>query len=342
MRVLQSESFIQIATLLLAVARIGWIASSPGPHFLVCVCDVCGVSWVLSWEAWPWRVSVGGMGEETACISSDHPSWRAGEAGRVLFWVVGTKMEAHQKLGWHIARWENVQLFYPHPPTLNSLPHKYSCFVIRQLLGGKIWIEIHRRILKERISVKRVTMRPLSRLTIFLLDWCFPSTYFLFTGRGQQAWRRRTPRGYLHICSAVNNSALAQTCRLHGSKTKFLQLMGCFLLRLKFSNNPLVLRPAFIAVIIQLLSRVWLCNPMDYSMPGFPVLHHLPEFAQSHVHRVGDAIQPSHPLSPPSPPALQGSSVNTIPSILVSHAWSAPLVSGLLESAQLLAISLGL
>ena len=39
-------------------------------------------------------------------------------------------------------------------------------------------------------------------------------------------------------------------------------------------------------------------------MPGFPVLHHLPEFAQTRVHRVGDAIQPSHPLSPPSPPAF--------------------------------------
>ena len=39
-------------------------------------------------------------------------------------------------------------------------------------------------------------------------------------------------------------------------------------------------------------------------MPGFPVFHHLPEFAQSHVHLIGDAIQPSHPLSPPPPPAL--------------------------------------
>ena len=43
---------------------------------------------------------------------------------------------------------------------------------------------------------------------------------------------------------------------------------------------------------------------MDYSTPGFPVLPHLPEFAQTHVHRVGDAIQPSPPLSPPSPPVL--------------------------------------
>ena len=47
-----------------------------------------------------------------------------------------------------------------------------------------------------------------------------------------------------------------------------------------------------------------LCNPIDCSMLGFPVLHHLPEFAQTHVHYVGDAIQPSHSLSSPSPPAL--------------------------------------
>ena len=43
------------------------------------------------------------------------------------------------------------------------------------------------------------------------------------------------------------------------------------------------------------------CNPMAYSMPGFPVLHHLLEFAQTHVHWVSDAIQPSHSLSFPSP-----------------------------------------
>ena len=42
-----------------------------------------------------------------------------------------------------------------------------------------------------------------------------------------------------------------------------------------------------------------LCNPMDCTTPGFPVHHQLPEFTQTHVHRVGDAIQPSHPLSSP-------------------------------------------
>ena len=53
----------------------------------------------------------------------------------------------------------------------------------------------------------------------------------------------------------------------------------------------------------QSLSRVWLCNPMNRSTPGLPVHHQLPEFIQTHVHRVDDAIQPSHPLSSPSPPA---------------------------------------
>jgi len=47
-----------------------------------------------------------------------------------------------------------------------------------------------------------------------------------------------------------------------------------------------------------------LCNPMDCSTPGLPVHHQLPEFTQTHVHRVADAIQPSHPLSSPSPPAF--------------------------------------
>ena len=47
-----------------------------------------------------------------------------------------------------------------------------------------------------------------------------------------------------------------------------------------------------------------LCNPMDCSTPGFPVLHYLLELAQTHVHWVGEAIQPSHPLSSPSPPAF--------------------------------------
>ena len=44
-----------------------------------------------------------------------------------------------------------------------------------------------------------------------------------------------------------------------------------------------------------------LCDPMNRSMPGLPLHHQLPEFTQTHIHRVSDAIQPSHPLSSPSP-----------------------------------------
>ena len=47
-----------------------------------------------------------------------------------------------------------------------------------------------------------------------------------------------------------------------------------------------------------------LCDPMDCSMSAFPFLHHLPEYAETHVHRVDDVIQPSDPLSSPSPPAF--------------------------------------
>ena len=47
-----------------------------------------------------------------------------------------------------------------------------------------------------------------------------------------------------------------------------------------------------------------LCEPMDNSTPGFPVHHKLPELTEAHVHRVGNAFQPSHPLSSPSSPAF--------------------------------------
>ena len=55
------------------------------------------------------------------------------------------------------------------------------------------------------------------------------------------------------------------------------------------------------SLVVQLYPT--LCDPMDCSTLGLPVHHQLPEFTQTHVHWVGDAIQPSHPLSSPSPPA---------------------------------------
>ena len=56
-----------------------------------------------------------------------------------------------------------------------------------------------------------------------------------------------------------------------------------------------------------------LCDPMNCSMPGLPVHHQLPEITQTHIHWVSDAIQPSHPLSFPSPPAPNPSQHQSLP-----------------------------
>ena len=88
---------------------------------------------------------------------------------------------------------------------------------------------------------------------------------------------------YLANVFCVSSSPLALPCF---SPTFVFPLCFCLYL-LQFSS-------------VQLLSRVQLCDPMNCSMPGLPVHHQLPESTQNHVHEVGDAIQPSHPLSFPS------------------------------------------
>ena len=74
-----------------------------------------------------------------------------------------------------------------------------------------------------------------------------------------------------------------------------------------------ILENGFVVLAVQLLGRVWLCDYMDCSTLGFPVLHCLQEFAQNHVRWVSDAIQLCHPLSPPSPSSL----LSIFPSIRV-------------------------
>ena len=75
---------------------------------------------------------------------------------------------------------------------------------------------------------------------------------------------------------------------------------------LAYSQNQ-YLNPSFEKGSVQFSSVaqscLTLCDPMNHSTPGLPVHHQLPEFTQAHVHWVSDAIQPSHPLSSPSPPA---------------------------------------
>ena len=77
------------------------------------------------------------------------------------------------------------------------------------------------------------------------------------------------------------------------------------LLLLHPTKLPIVAHPVHASVQFSYVAQSCStrCNPMNRSTPGLPVHHQLLEFTQTHVHRVGDAIQPSHPLSSPSPPA---------------------------------------
>ena len=82
--------------------------------------------------------------------------------------------------------------------------------------------------------------------------------------------------------------------------SKAIQTRNMALLCLYYISKVYLLKAQFSSVT---QSCPTLCDPMNCSMPGLPVHHKLPEFTQTHVHRVGDAIQPSHPLASPSPPA---------------------------------------
>ena len=72
----------------------------------------------------------------------------------------------------------------------------------------------------------------------------------------------------------------------------------CFVLH-PHLNSPRL--SSYLLCYCCLVTKLCICSPMNCSMPGFPVLHYLPDFALTHVHWVGDAIQPSHPLLSPSP-----------------------------------------
>ena len=93
-------------------------------------------------------------------------------------------------------------------------------------------------------------------------------------------------------------------CLIHMLKyilINFLIFLACPLMSAPSTSN----KTATTFSSVHLLSCVpTLCDPMDCSTPGLPVHHQLPEFTQTHVHWVSDAIQPSHPLSSPSPPSF--------------------------------------
>ena len=93
------------------------------------------------------------------------------------------------------------------------------------------------------------------------------------------------------LCHLKNVFMMKNIINIHGRKIEE---------QIENQNDPLSKYHQFSSVA---QSCPTLCDPMNLSTPGFPVHHQLPEFTQTHVHRVGDTIQPSHPLLSPSPPA---------------------------------------
>ena len=113
-------------------------------------------------------------------------------------------------------------------------------------------------------------------------------------GNRKETWPQRS----------LVNTSLARSSQLTSSVVKFswehVPLIRC----VKKGNSPLwYSSPKLITSVAKWCPM--LCDPMNCSTPGFPVLHYHPEFAQIHVHWVGDAIQPSHPLSPQFPSCPQ-------------------------------------
>ena len=109
------------------------------------------------------------------------------------------------------------------------------------------------------------------------------------------------------------DSLRPQDCSLPGSSVHgIFQATVLEWIAISFSRGSSWLRDrTWVSLIVQFSSvaqsSLTLCDPMNRSTPGLPVYHQFPEFTQIHVHRVSDAIQPSHPLSTPSPPAPKSS-----------------------------------
>ena len=111
-------------------------------------------------------------------------------------------------------------------------------------------------------------------------------------------WRVAVSSTYTVIhWKTLANCVMTHASRWMGNRGRNTFLARCFY----FAVYPVWLETSHRSVA---QSCPTLCNPMDCSTPGFPVLHHLPELVQTRVHWISDAIQPSHPLLSPSPPAF--------------------------------------
>ena len=140
-------------------------------------------------------------------------------------------------------------------------------------------------------SMTLVLLIPCSELFLLVVTLCF--TTHIHLSLSTVCIPQTYPEYTLQIFQAVYKNALGHCWR---NRYKIGTTRFSY-----FTLKKPILFFFFICCCSFAQSCPTLCDPMDCSTPGFPVLHYLSEFAQTHVHWVGDAIQPSHPLSPPSP-----------------------------------------
>ena len=158
---------------------------------------------------------------------------------------------------------------------------------------------------------------------LFLLPSIFPSISLSNEHPGLISFRMDWLE--LHAVQGTLKSLLQH----HSSKASILQHSAFFTVQLSHpymttGKTIALTKQTFVGKVMSLLLNMLsqfssvtqscpiLCDPMNCSMPGFPVHHQIPEFIQTHVHRVRDAIQPSHPRSSPPPPALNPSQHQTL------------------------------
>ena len=125
------------------------------------------------------------------------------------------------------------------------------------------------------------------------------SKWYINTKNILKSQKNNKKKQWKYICIRENICIREIKYKQQGSKFKFSHI---YKTTIKMYSNPINVQHS--VDVVQWLNLVWLCNPMDCSMSGFPVLHYLLEFPKTHVHWVGDAIQLSHPLSPASCPAF--------------------------------------
>ena len=163
------------------------------------------------------------------------------------------------------------------------------------------------RTITWRTHTHKITLE--NGLKVFLFAWVFITKCHKLSDLEKKPlfllWRLEVPRSrsqFSHEGSPPVCRYLPRAVSVHGLSRYMKWGRGMGTLSLPFLIRPLnPPRPSSVSSVAQ--SCQTLCDPMNHSTPGLPVHHQLPELTQIHVHRVRDAIQPSHPWSSLSPPA---------------------------------------